>query len=43
MKNMSEPATNKIKMLLEVLSSYTFNLYYLKGKDINLCDFLSRM
>ena len=27
-----EPATNRIKRLLEVLSSYSFNLYYIKGK-----------
>ena len=28
--------------LLEVLSSYSFNLYYMKGKDMILSDFLSR-
>ena len=37
-----EPATNKIKRLLEILSSYSFNLYYIKGKDLVLSDFLSR-
>ena len=37
-----EPATNRIKRLLEVLSSYSFNLYYIKGKDMVLSDFLSR-
>ena len=37
-----EPATNRIKKLLEILSSYSFNLYYIKGKDIILSDFLSR-
>ena len=42
MKSMMEPATNKIKRLLEVLSSYSFNLYYIKGKDMILSDFLSR-
>ena len=26
------PATTKIKRLLELLSSYFFNLYYIKGK-----------
>ena len=31
-KSKSEPATNRIERLLEVLSSYTFDLYYLKGK-----------
>ena len=37
-----EPATTRIKRLLEVLSSYSFNLYYIKGKDMTLSDFLSR-
>ena len=39
MKSKMEPATNKIKRLLEVLSSYSFNLYYIKGKDMILSDF----
>ena len=38
-----EPATTRIKRLLEVLSSYSFNLYYIKGKDMILSDFLSRL
>ena len=42
MKSKMEPATNRIKRLLEVLSSYSFNLYYIKGKDLILSDFLSR-
>ena len=42
MKIKVEPATNRIKRLLEVLSSYSFNLYYIKGKDMILSDFLSR-
>ena len=42
MKSKTEPATNIIKRLLEILSSYLFNLYYIKGKDIILNDFLSR-
>ena len=37
-----EPAAHRIKRLLEVLSSYSFNLYYIKGKDMILSDFLSR-
>ena len=41
MKSKTEPPINKIKRLYEVLSSYTFNLYYLKGKDMILGDFLS--
>ena len=42
MKSKMESATNRIKRLLEVLSSYSFNLYYIKGKDMVLSDFLSR-
>ena len=42
MKSKMKPATNSIKRLLEVLSSYSFNLYYIKGKDMVLSDFLSR-
>ena len=42
MKSKMEPATNRIKRLLEVLSSYSFNLYYIKGKDMVLNDYFSR-
>ena len=42
MKSTMEPTTNRIKILLEILSSYSFNLYYIKGKDMILSDFLSR-
>ena len=38
----TEPATIRIKRLLELISSYSFNLYYMKGKDMILSDFLSR-
>ena len=41
-KSMTEPATTRIKRLLEVLSAYSLNLYYMKGKDMILSDFLSR-
>ena len=41
MKNKTEPATNRIKRLLDILSSFSFNLYYIKGKDMILSDFLS--
>ena len=41
-RSIVEPATTRIKRLLEVLSSYSFNLYYIKGKDMILSDFLSR-
>ena len=42
MRSKVELATNRIKRLLEVLSAYSFNLYYIKGKDLILSDFLSR-
>ena len=42
MRSKVEPATNRIKRLLEVLSAYSFNLYDIKGKDMVLSDFLSR-
>ena len=42
MRSKVKPATNRIKRLLEVLSAYSFNLYYIKGKDMILSDFLSR-
>ena len=41
MRSKVEPAT-RIKRLLEVLSLYSFNLYYIKGKDMILSDFLLR-
>ena len=40
MRSKVEPATTRIKRLLEVLSLYSFNLYYIKGKDMILSDFL---
>ena len=39
-KSKIEPATVRIKRLLELISSYSFNLYYIKGKDMVLSDFL---
>ena len=41
-KSKVEPATVRIKRLLELISSYSFNLYYIKGKDMVLSDFFSR-
>ena len=41
-KSKAEPSTVKMKRLLELISSYSFNLYYIKGKDMVLSDFLSR-
>ena len=42
MSSKAEPATTRIKRLLELLSPYSFNLYYIKGKDMVLSNFLSR-
>ena len=42
MRSKAEPATTRTKRLLELLSPYSFNLYYIKGKDMVLNDFLSR-
>ena len=42
MRSKVELTTNRIKRLLEVLSAYSFNLYYIKGKDMILSDFLSK-
>ena len=41
-KSKSKPVTTRIKRLLELISSYSFNLYYMKVKDMILNDFLSR-
>ena len=37
----AETTTIRIKRLLELISLYSFNLYYIKGKDMVLSDFLS--
>ena len=42
MRSKAEPAITRIKRLLELLSPYSFNPYYIKGKDMVLSDFLSR-
>ena len=42
MKSKAEPTSNRIKRLLEILSAYSLHLYYIKGKDMVLSDFLSR-
>ena len=42
MRSKAEPATTRITRLLELLSPYSFNLYYIKGKDMVLSVFLSR-
>ena len=41
-KSKVELATTRIKRLLELISSYSFNSYYMKGKDMILSDFLSQ-
>ena len=43
MKSKNLPATGQIIRLLEHLAGYSFNLYYVKGKDMILCDYLSRI
>ena len=42
MRSKAEPATTRIKRLKELLSPYSFNLYYIKGKAMVLNHFLSR-
>ena len=42
MKAKTEPATTRIMRLLDRLSAYSFNLYYVKGRDMILADYLSR-
>ena len=41
-KSKAEPITVRVKRLLELISSCSFNLYYIKVKDMVLSDFLSR-
>ena len=38
-KSKAELTTTRIKRLLEILSSYSFYLSYIKGKDMIRCDF----
>ena len=42
MKAKTEPPTTRIMRLLDRLSAYSFNLYYVKGRDMILSDYLSR-
>ena len=42
MKAKTEPATTRIMRLLDRLSAYSFNFYYVKGRDMILADYLSR-
>ena len=41
-RSKAEPATTRIKRIIDLLSPYSFNLYYIKEKDMVLSDFLSR-
>ena len=41
-KSKAEPATTRINRLLELISLYSFNLSFMKGKDMILSDFFSR-
>ena len=41
-KSKTKPAMMRIKRQLELISSYSFSLYYMKGKHMILSDFLSR-
>ena len=43
MKSKNLPETGRITRLLELLAGCCFNLYYVKGKDMILCDYLSRV
>ena len=42
MKAKTETATTRIMRSLDRLSAYSFNLYYVKGRDMILADYLSR-
>ena len=41
MKSKDDPVTDRVKTLIQKLSPLPFNLYYVKGKDLVLTDFLS--
>ena len=41
-KSKTEPTMTRIKRLLELISSYSFNLYYMKGRDMISSDSLPR-
>ena len=42
LKSKKEAPTLRLKKLIEVLSAYSFDLNFLKGKDMQIADFLSR-
>ena len=43
MKSKELPTTDRIIRILQRLGRFNFHLYYVKGKDMLLCDFLSRI
>ena len=43
MKSKELPTTERIIRILQRLGRFNFHLYYVKGKDMILCDFLSRV
>ena len=40
-KSKMGPATTRSKRVFKLINSYSFNLYYMKGRDMILSDFLS--
>ena len=42
LKAKREPPTLRLKELIENLSEYKFDIYFLKGKEMHISDFLSR-
>ena len=42
LKAKREPPTLRLKKLIENLSKYKFDIYFLKGKEMHISDFLSR-
>ena len=43
MKSKHPPTTDRVKLLIRKLSPLPFTLYYVKGKDLSLADFLSHI
>ena len=41
LKAKTEPATTRIMRILDRLATYSFNLYYVKGRDMIMADYLS--
>ena len=43
MKSKHPPSSDRVRALIHKLTPLHFNLYYVKGKDLILADFLSRI